>query len=371
MTADRTIRLLTALQTSGSTSRVLNLLAVERAHVDEPGYLAAPLFRDPVLNRSVIVKHRLRLDELYMFDSGRSVVTKLILPFDKADLKLGGRAILVGQKGWKKALRADRRACDGLDRDIELLEQIDRLPSLDPFLLREQLRRHGHEPARCYFAITEGDLARMHRYVADQIERLVLQATQHHHGPEQRRAAERMVEAMLSETADERLAPLREALGLDGEAFSEGVFSWRGFLYYKWSLNHLWPQLDEVMDGLGRLVVAGGSTPGGLEYIGQARARLQRAIVDYRLAVSRGLGVYDFAFNELSRNGEPDAFVAFLRRAPGLFLDLGEKVGALAHMAGYWRYRFPDSRPARAQIEELTDILQDFEAGLVSLPLAA
>jgi hypothetical protein len=63
--------------------------------------------------------------------------------------------------------------------------------------------------------------------------------------------------------------------------------------------------------------------------------------------------------------------VAFLRRAPGLFLDLGEKVGALAHMAGYWRYRFPDGRPARAQIEELTDILQDFEAGLVSLPLAA
>lgn len=370
MKADRTIRLLTALQASGSTSRVLNLAAVEREHGESEEYRARPLFLDPFLNSCVIVKHRLRLDELYLFDTGRSVVTKLILPFDKADLKLGGRAVLVGQKGWKKALRAERKASDRLDRDIELLEQIDRLPSLDPFLLREQLRRHGHEPARCYFAITEGDLGRMHRYVADQIERLVLQAVQHH-GSEKRKAAERMVEAMLSEAADDRLAPLREALGLDGEAFSEGVFSWRGFLYYKWSLSHLWPQMDEVMDGLGRLVIAGASNAHGLAYVAQARARLQRAIVDHRLAVSRGLGVYDFAFNELSRNGEPDAFVAFLRRAPGLFLDLGEKVGALSHMAGYWRYRFPQGRPVRAQLDEVTDILQDFEAGLVTLQLAA
>jgi hypothetical protein len=40
-------------------------------------------------------------------------------------------------------------------------------------------------------------------------------------------------------------------------------------------------------------------------------------------------------------------------------------------MAGYWRYRFPAGRPVRAQLDEITDILQDFEAGLVSLPLAA
>lgn len=370
MKADRTIRLLTALQASASTSRVLNLAAVEREHGESEDYRSRPLFQDPLLNSSVIVKHRLRLDELYLFSRGRGVVTKLILPFDKADLKLGGRAVLVGQKGWERALRAERKAGGGLDRDIELLDLIDRLPSLDPFLLREQLRRHGHEPARCYFAITEGDLQRMHRYVADQIERLVLQAIEQH-APQRRKAAERMVEAMLSETADERLEPLRKALGLDGEEFSEGVFSWRGFLYYKWSLSHLWPQLDEVMDGLGRLVVAGASTPQGLQFITESRARLQRAIVDHRLAVSRGLGVYDFAFNELSRNGAPDAFVAFLRRAPGLFLDLGEKVGALAHMAGYWRYRFPAGKPARAQMEEITDILQDFESGLVTLQIAA
>jgi hypothetical protein len=210
----------------------------------------------------------------------------------------------------------------------------------------------------------------MRRYVREQIERLVLQAIQAH-GQDRTVAAERMVEALLSETADNRLGPLREALGLDGEAFSEGVFSWRGFLYYKWSLNHLWPQLDEAMDGLDRLVVAGASDAGGLQYVEQSRARLRRAIADHRLAVSRGLGVYDFAFNELARNGEPDAFVAFLRRAPGLFLDLGEKVGALAHMASYWRYRFPPGRAPRAQLDEVMDMLQDFEAGLVTLPMAA
>lgn len=370
MKADRTIRLLTSLQASGSTSRVLNLLAVERAHGEEDAYKDAPLFQDPVLNSCVVVKHRLRLDELYLFDSGRSTITKLIVPFDKSDLKLGGRAIMVGQKGWKQALRADRKSCDRLDQDIALLQLIDRLPSLDPFLLREQLRRHGHEPARCYFAISPGDLVRMRRYVRQQIERLVAQAIEAD-GQNRKVAAERMVQALLSEAADERLAPLRAALGLDGEAFSEGVFSWRGFLYYKWALSHLWAQLDEALEGLDRLVVAGDADAGGLQYIEQSRARLQRAITDHRLAVSRGLGVYDFAFNELTRNGDPEAFVTFLRRAPGLFLDLGEKVGALSHMASYWRYRFPPGRRPRAQMQEAMDILQDFEAGLVTLPMAA
>lgn len=362
MIADRTTRLLTSLQRSGSTSRVLNLAAVERDHGGEQVHRTSPMFRDPALNSCVIVKHRLRLDELYLFASGRATVTKVIIPFDKADLKLGGRAIMVGQKGWEQALRADCRPGEGLDADVALLRLIDKLPSLDPFLLREQLRRNGREVARCYFALSTGDIAKMRAHVGVQIERLIARAYAEHAG-DQTVGVARMVEALLAAEADERLAPLRATLGLEGEAFSEGVFSWRGFLYYKWSLSHLWPQLDETAKGLEQLV-ANGVDPAASKYIDAARTRLKRAIGEHRLAVSRALGVYDHAYNELTRNGEPDAFVAFLRRAPSLFVELGEKVGAISHIASYWRYRFPTGRPMRAQCDEAMAILQDFESGL-------
>lgn len=363
MTTDRTIRLLSSLQRNGSTSRVLNLAAVARAHGHEDEHREAPLFRDPALNSCVIVKHRLRLDELYLFGSGRATVTKVILPFDKADLKLGGRAILIGQRGWEQALRAGCRPGGGMDGDIELLKILDRLPSLDPFLAREQLRRHGREVARCYFALSPGDIDRMHAHVSIQIERLVARAYAEH-GGDQAAGVARMVGALLSAEADDRLAPLRATFKLEGEAFSEGVFSWRGFLYYKWALADLWPQLDQAAKGLEKLVAAGGMDAAAMQYIEAARGRLKRAIADHRLAVSRGLGVYDHAYNELTRNGEPEAFVAFLRKAPSLFVSLGEKVGAIGHVASYWRYRFPDGKPMRAQADEAMAILQDFESSL-------
>ncbi len=58
-------------------------------------------------------------------------------------------------------------------RDMEVIELIDTLPSLDPFLVRETLRRAGHNIAPCYFAISQGDLERMHAYVGEAITELV------------------------------------------------------------------------------------------------------------------------------------------------------------------------------------------------------
>ncbi len=57
----------------------------------------------------------------------------------------------------------------------------------------------------------------------------------------------RMVTAMLSNQVDEKLEPLRLTLGLTGNDFREGVFSWRGFLYYKWSMDKFWPDVMGVL----------------------------------------------------------------------------------------------------------------------------
>src|SRR5690242_5656613 len=138
---DRTVRLLTSLNRA-STSRVLNLAMIAAANANNPEHGAHPLFVSPAINRSILLKHRVRADDSYVLGDGRAVATKIIIPFDPADLKAGGRSFFVGQKGFRDMLREigqySREA--GMERDVEVLRLINRVPSLDPFLLREQLR---------------------------------------------------------------------------------------------------------------------------------------------------------------------------------------------------------------------------------------
>ena len=46
-----------------------------------------------------------------------------------------------------------------------------------------------------------------------------------------------------------------------------------------------------------------------------------------------------------------------------MFLELGEKLGAISHIVSFWRYRFPPGSPPHIDAEELTAIFQDFSSG--------
>lgn len=359
--ADRTTRSLTALQRTASTSRVLNLLAIANKHVRKPEWAEQPLFGNRVLNASMILKHRLRLDESYLFDDYRTSATKVIIPFERSDLGLGGRSFFVGQRGWMDLLREACSDGHALDQDVNTLRQMDRLPSLDPFLLREHLRRNGQKVAPCYFAISPADLEAMQAYVAMQIGELIRLA---YANAGQGAATARLVEALLSTDVDERLEPLRATLMLQGEDFREGVFSWKGFLYYKWMLTVLQPQLTAVSREIGDLVISGPRDMETAAYLDGARDRIRRAITSQRAEVNRTLAVYDKAFTALTQRGDPKAFRTFLLDAPRMFLSLGEKVGQISHVASFWRYRFPTGRPPTAMVDEVIDIFQDFETGL-------
>jgi len=362
----RGARDLLALQMSGATSRVLNLSLVEAKNRRDPDYASRPFFQNRTLNTAILVKHRLRADERYVFDGEKTSATKVILPFANTDLTLGARSMFVGQRGWRELLR---EVCDDsadIAKDLRLLGVIDRLPSLDPFLLREQLKRHGFEAARCYFAISPGDYERMQAFVSGEISKLIDLAFS---GSGAAGDTGRLVQILLSTEVDDRLEPLRATLGLEGESYKEGVFSWKGFLYYKWVLADLWPKLDAVLEELGAARVAGARRePHLARYLDQARGRLGVAIGRHRRDAVETLRVYDRAFRDLTVNGKPAAFREFLVKAPGMFMTLGERIGVISHIASFWRYRFPEPELEMIPISELADILQDFEASLGVTP---
>jgi hypothetical protein len=359
---DRSFRSLRGLEQTASTSRVLNLAAVATQSFGDVEYENSPFFKAASLNGAVIIKHRLRQDEQFNFAASRRISTKLIIPFERTDLGLGGRSLFVGQHGWREMLNDLRGGQDDAARDIMLLEALDELPSLDPFLLREHLKRRDFKIANCYFAISHADLDRMQRFVSKEISKLVDLA----YGGSGVAGGNisKLVTLLLSGEVDARLDPLRLTLGLQGEDFREGVFSWKGFLYYKWMLSSLWPEVRAVVSELTEVKIVGPRDDELLREVKDIGQRVNSRIMGQVKKVRDTLEVYDDAYAELTQAGNPTAFRDFLLKAPEMFIMLGERTGMVSHIASFWRYRFPKGRPLKAELDELFAILQDFHHGL-------
>jgi hypothetical protein len=360
------VRSLEALATSASTSRVLNLNLVEQRYGDQPEHSANPFFRDTVLNRSILIKHRLRSDEKYMFQSGKSVVTKIVFPFDKTDLGFGGQSVIVEQPGYRSALAEAVGSTEAaLDADFLRLAVLDVLPSLDPFLVREQLRRNKMGAADFYFSITESDTRRMLGFASSEISDLIRLAF----GAGSKvdpALVKKLAEALLSTTADTRLEPLRLTLGLQGDQFREGVFSWKGFLYYKWQFQESAIQLARVRSQLEAVRVVGKVSPAERNQIDELKTGVKGKIAECARGCAKVLGLYDDAFRDLVDKGNAAAFRKFLLEAPTLFIELGHRMGVVSHIASYWGYRFKPSAPLQAECGEFIDLLQEFDLSLAS-----
>jgi hypothetical protein len=360
---DRTLRNLVNLEESASTARVLNLLRVYRRSRNDPNHAAKPFFNNPTLNKALLLKHRIRRNERELFFDGRRTATKIIFPIDGQDLKLGGRFTFVDQINFENMitdLLGESWLSDRSDR--ELLGIIDKLPSLDPFLLREQLRRHGRDPARCYFEISDSDMARMFKFVEREVQKLVDLCFQSAGADDGGRGA-RLTKKILSATVDTETEPLRLTLRLEKRDFQEGVFCWKGFLYYKWSLNELLADAARVSSAVAQVKIRGSADSETLVYLSRTRASLQKAILGALESARRALRFYDTAFASLV-DGRPQAFRDFLLSAPSMFCELGERLGAINHIVSFWNFRFPRGQTPMVTGEELADILADFEDSL-------
>lgn len=323
------------------------------------------LFRTAALDRAVIVKHKLRVHEREWFVAPKSVATKLLIPIDPGNLTFGAHAILVDQKGYDEALSRslpiDSDKASG-ERDRAVLLALNELPSLDPFLAREQLTRRGFKVADDYFDISPADIIRMSEFVKNQIVPLVSLCFGQKALVSQ---IDVFSQKLLSAELDDSMDPLRQTLKMDVSQFSEGVFCWKGFLYYKWLLKDVNAQLNGVIQTLTEVKPIGEMRQEETNFIATARGRICGAVRDACRDVQTSLLAYDQAFEHLTRRADPVSFRDFLLAAPKMFFDVGERLGAVQHIASFWRFRFPAQlAPMTMPAAELLDVLTDFEASL-------
>lgn len=365
--ADR--RDLSRIRESASTTRVLDLAFLQHRHGDTEEYQQRPLFKSPRLNSSIIMKHALRLHERRLFNGTRVTATKIVFPFSNDDLRLGGAGFFVGEAEFERSMRQnlEYKQPGQFEEDLAVLELIDQLPSFDPFLMRERLRQAGIEPARCYFDVSDADTARMQKFVSSQIAALVELAFVHK-TPAPKELSVRLAEKLMTDETAQSLEPLRATLRLSGEEYREGVFAWKGFLYYKWVVGEFSPRLADLARSILSARITNCSRE-DLARLNTLRQRVVKVLGTTSAKIQAALGEYDQAFGSLAA-GKPTAFRDFLLSAPKMFLVIGEAVGIVKHIDSFWRFRFPPGRTPTMDGEEAIDIFEEFETTLAGIEAA-
>lgn len=361
---------LSLIRASGSTTRVLNLALVYERFGETEEFSTKPMFRNKRLNRALILKHVVRQHERDLFTRPVSSATKVILPYAATQLELGGVSFMIGERGFEKIMRETVEGyTNDVDflADVELLRTLGQLPSFDPFLMRERLRTMGVDPARCYFDLAEADIARMRAFVGSEIGQLVNLAFATG-GRDAGDLSHRMAEKLMTDETAMSLDPLRQVLRLTGEEYIEGVFAWKGFLYYKWLMNDFKPQLELFRPRFAGLRIVQ-STAEERRELAETRKDILSQMDAALARVNGTLLEYGAAFAALA-DGQPSAFRAFLLKAPSLFIPMGEAVGVVRHIDSFWRFRFPGESSPLMAADEAIEVLHDFETTLSGVEFA-
>lgn len=345
------------LAATGSSSRVLDLHALAVEKPTDPDYLERPLFAHPLLNRSIIVKHNLHWSDVDKTNVTRLNATKIIFPFDQSDLSLGGQAMFVGQKDLAGVLTRHLDYTDlPLGRDLTVLLAMDKLPTLDPFLVSEILIQKGIRVGRCYFRFSKGDKAAMLAFVSSEIEALILSCFGETKANDKR--ARRLSQLLLSDHRSPDLEPLRATFRMSEGDFSEAMFAWKAFLYYRWRSRALALMLKSTLKSV-TSIDALRYRRGELAFVIKAKPMLQRNLINTWREVGRRLRLYDKAFASLTDQENPDAFTSFLIQGSRLFVELGDRVGRLEHAVSFWNDRFGGERLSALSPEEVLDGMRD------------
>ncbi|HXQ17961.1 MAG TPA: hypothetical protein VN814_25365 [Caulobacteraceae bacterium] len=356
------VQSLRSITARSSSARVLDLHSLARDADDDPDHSARPMFLHPVLNRTIIVKHHPRAGE---FESGAergAIVTKVIFPFDPGDLDLGGQFLLVDDPDLvdQLARHLDWRDID-MGRDLLMLRLIDRLPTLDPFLLHEAFVANKIDVAPCYFRLSVTDKTEMRDFVAHQVETLIglcfggmtVSDAQ----------AKRLSELILAEGDSPELAPLRMAMRMESVEFAQAMFCWKAVLYYRWRSRLLGPEIKATHRSITGVELSR-FDPDSARFARAAIAQLESMVLDCERRIAEMFRIYDEVFDALTAQRTPEPFRRFLIDGPRLFARLGERMGRLEQLTSYWSHQFPGLRTRQLRPEVIYDGLRNLLSAL-------
>ena len=348
--------------TSHASSRVLNLVRASLTAEAAGRPLAPALFQSPALNRCFIIKHRLRQDEADAFSQPRTTATKIVFPIDPTNLGTGGKSIFIDQRNFEPMLADATGIRDfGASADIQLLRELNQIPSFDPFVFREWMTRIGRVVDGRYFELMPTLIAGMEGFVLGEINMLVSMSLS---GAPDNSAVLRLARKMLASTYDSDLTPLQETLRMSREEFRDGMFGWKGMLYYKWLSRRVQGDLPAMLKGLVAIRPKQNISGEQVELAQGLVRNIAATVTDYSRAIQAHITAYDASYRLLTQQQDPAGFRQLLLTAPSMFIEMGDHVSMLEHSLGFWTFRSRAIVPHQFTGDDYLELLADLRDGL-------
>lgn len=326
---------------------------------------AQTFFRSRQLNDLLLIKDTIPESERNALRP--AVGTKLYFPFNEENIYEGGRTVFIHGTGLDKVILShfgeDSIAVDSLREDLRIMEMLDRLPSLDPFLMKDVFIRQKIAMNPAYFEVSEEAWTQIETFMLQRFEPLVRAAFPDDETTQGTDDKARLLIDKIWEGRDlEALHPLIAAFRLP-ECEALDIFSsWRGIVYYSYQY-----QCDQShMIDLFKWIKETDHPYTGVPANENRELQNNFALIRERLRgewqqIETIVREYEDSYDKMFRlKTSSTGFLSFLKNSNKTYWTLGNALGKTNHAIYCWdvmTQRFNDRRLPWAQLQETVKML--------------
>ncbi len=297
-------------------------------------------FRNKPLNTMVLVK-----DTVPEADRkpGRPFVgTKLYFPFNNNNIYEGGRTIFWHDEHIKAAVMGQygegALTQDALTKDMEILEILDKLPSLDPFLLKDVFLRRKIEMNESYFDVSEEAWTEIETFMLQRFEPLVHAAFPEAVEESSDDKARMLIDKIWEARDLEALKPLIMAFRLPEYEALDIFSSWRGIVYYSYQYQKEQIHFVDLLKWLkeSEAPPVGIPTPEVKEMqtmLGFVQEHMRKEWQTVEMIVREYQNSYDKMFKDKISSTD---FLNFLKGSNDTYWKIGNSFGKINHAIYCW-----------------------------------
>ena len=338
-----------------------------RIPADDP---VGKLFRNKTLNETLFFKIMER--NVSQYHTVSTVQTLLYFPYNLANVHEGGDSILFDDPGFNRMLQVKTGADSKSEEsqvdyvmDLEILEMIYSLPTLDPFLLKSKSEQLDLDDwiHPSYFNISEEDWKRIRSPIRTKIRTLVRRAHMGG-GSVSVDKMEQHVSRFLTKIWEAKdIAGIEDfvrSMEIPESRAPELFFAWKAICYYQVQFEDYLPEMKSFFAWLGDDKTAMPSDwarlmPEDRDRVEYSLLGLRDNVRDTYRSIKFVLSNYEQSYRAFIEMNQPRAFKDFLSTADEDYTNLATCLSANIHALNVWS-KMTETYGRRLRHEQLTEL---------------
>lgn len=323
---------------------------------------AQTFFRSKKLNDLVLIKDT--VPEHDRNPMRPSVGTKLYFPFNEVNIYEGGRTVFIHEPSLEKIILThfgeDAIPADALKEDIRIMQMLDRLPSLDPFLMKDVFIRQKMTMNPGYFEVSDEAWNEIETFMLQRFEPLVRAAFPDDQTTDDK--ARLLIDKIWEGRDLEALKPLILAFRLP-EAEALDIFSsWRGIVYYSYQYQCEQTHMVDLFKWIKEVdhPYAGVSSTENRDHLANLALIKERLRGEWQ-QIEMIVREYEDSYDKMFRLKTSSAgFLSFLKNSNQTYWTLGNALGKTNHAIYCWEVmsdRFTDRKLPWANMQEVIKMI--------------